>query len=253
MRADTYDGMLAETVTIRGYEGDVIPAYFARPLGAGPFPGVVVIHHMPGWDEWSKEVTRTFARQGYSTLCPHLHHRDAPGASSDDAAKAAREAGGAPDARVVGDVAAAVGVLRALPDGNGKVGVIGHCSGGRHAWLVACQVDIDAAIDCYGGGVVMPADQLSERMPVAPIDLTSDMRCPLLGLFGKEDQHPSPEQVAQQEEALKAAGKEFEFHSYDDAGHAFFCTTRPMYRVEAALAAWPRVWDFFGRHLGDGS
>ena len=86
-------------------------------------------------------------------------------------------------------------------------------------------------------------------MPVAPIDLTPDMRCPLLGLFGKEDQHPSPEQVVQQEEALRAAGKDFEFHSYDDAGHAFFCTTRPMYRVEAALAAWPRVWDFFGRHL----
>ena len=140
-------------------------------------------------------------------------------------------------------------MLRALPNSNGKVGVIGHCSGGRHAWLVACQVDIDAAIDCYGGGVVMPAERLSDRMPVAPIDMTAEMRCPILGLFGKEDQHPSPEQVAQQEEALKAAGKEFEFHSYDDAGHAFFCTTRPMYRVEAALAAWPRVWDFFDRHL----
>jgi carboxymethylenebutenolidase len=244
-----YDGMLAETVTIRGFEGDVIPAYFARPLGAGPFPGIVVIHHMPGWDEWSKEVTRTFARNGYSALCPHLHHRDAPGASSEDAAKAAREAGGAPDARVVGDVAAAVDGLRALPNGNGKVGVIGHCSGGRHAWLVACEVDIDAAIDCYGGGVVMPADRLSDRMPVAPIDLTPGMRCPLLGLFGKDDQHPSPEQVEQQEAALTASGKHFEFHSYPDAGHAFFCTTRPMYRVEAALEGWERIWEFLGRTL----
>ena len=69
-RADSYDGMLAETVTIRGYEGDVIPAYFARPLGAGPYPGVVVIHHMPGWDEWSKEVTRTFAASGLRRAVP---------------------------------------------------------------------------------------------------------------------------------------------------------------------------------------
>jgi carboxymethylenebutenolidase len=249
MAADSYDGLLAETVTIRGYEDDVIPAYFARPLGARPVAGVVVIHHMPGWDEWSKEVTRTFARQGYAALCPHLHHRDAPGASSDEAAAAARAAGGPPDARVVGDLAAAVEVLRALPNSNDKVGVIGYCSGGRHSWLVACQVDIDAAVDCYGGGVVMPADQLTDRMPVAPIELTPAMRCPLLGLFGKEDQRPSPDQVAQQEDALRGAGKEFEFYSYDNAGHAFFCTTRPSYRVEAALEAWPRVWDFFGRHL----
>jgi carboxymethylenebutenolidase len=86
-------------------------------------------------------------------------------------------------------------------------------------------------------------------MPVVPIDLTPGMRCPLLGLFGKEDQHPSPEQVEQQEAALTAAGKDFEFHSYPDAGHAFFCTTRPMYRVEASLAGWGRIWDFLGRTL----
>ena len=95
--AETYDGMLAETVTIRGYEGDVIPAYFARPLGAGPYPGVVVIHHMPGWDEWSKEVTRTFHASGYAALCPHLHHRDTPGAAPTTRPRPPREAGGAPD------------------------------------------------------------------------------------------------------------------------------------------------------------
>ena len=70
MSDDAYDGLLAETVTIRPYEGDVIPAYFARPLGPGPFPGIVVIHHMPGWDEWSKEVTRTFAASGLQRAVP---------------------------------------------------------------------------------------------------------------------------------------------------------------------------------------
>jgi carboxymethylenebutenolidase len=56
-----YEGMLAETVTFTGDGGDVINAYMARPLGPGPFPGVIVVHHMPGWDESTKEITRRFA------------------------------------------------------------------------------------------------------------------------------------------------------------------------------------------------
>ena len=71
-----YEGMLAETVTIPGFKGDLINAYFARPLGAGPFPGMVLIHHLPGWDEWYREATRRFAHHGYSALSPNLYFRD---------------------------------------------------------------------------------------------------------------------------------------------------------------------------------
>jgi carboxymethylenebutenolidase len=46
-----YDAMLAETVTIRGDGGEEIEAYLARPMRQGPLGGVVVIHHMPGYDE----------------------------------------------------------------------------------------------------------------------------------------------------------------------------------------------------------
>jgi carboxymethylenebutenolidase len=244
-----YEGMLAETVTIRGHDGDEIDAYFARPLGAGPYPGVVVIHHMPGWDEATKEITRRFAAGGYVAVCPHLHHREGPDASPDDAAAAARAAGGVPDARMVGDVTGGVTYLRALPYSNGKVGVIGYCSGGRQAYVVACRADVDAAVDCYGGRVVAPQDQLSERHPVAPIDMTADMRCPLLGLFGVDDANPDPAQVARIDEELKRQGKTYEFHSYEGAGHAFFATDRPSYRVDAANDGWQRIWRFFGTHL----
>lgn len=48
---------------------------FARPLGAGPFPGVVLIHHAPGWDEWYRETTREFAHHGYATISHNLFHR----------------------------------------------------------------------------------------------------------------------------------------------------------------------------------
>jgi carboxymethylenebutenolidase len=50
-QTDQYEGIIAETVTMHGFHNDVINAYFARPLGAGPFPGMVLTHHLPGWDE----------------------------------------------------------------------------------------------------------------------------------------------------------------------------------------------------------
>ena len=83
-----YDAMLAETVTIRGDGGEEIEAYLARPMREGPLGGVVVIHHMPGYDEPTKEIARNFAVHGYNALIPNLYHRVAPGASPDDAAAA---------------------------------------------------------------------------------------------------------------------------------------------------------------------
>ncbi|HZP28416.1 MAG TPA: dienelactone hydrolase family protein [Acidimicrobiia bacterium] len=243
------DAVLSETISLRGHGGDLIPAYLARPLGDGPYPGVVVIHHMPGYDAATKEIVRTFAVNGYTALCPNLHHREAPGAAPADASRAVREAGGVPDDRCIGDVRAAAGHLRDLPSSNGKVGVIGYCSGGRQAYLVACSLPFDAAVDCYGGGVVASPDQLTERTPVAPIDLTADLSCPLLGLFGAQDKRPSPADVAKIEAELTRHGKTFDLHTYPDAGHAFFSVDRPNYRVEAALDGWRRIWDFFGRHL----
>lgn len=204
---------------------------------------------MPGWDEASKEITRTFAVHGYLAICPHLHHREGPEASPDDAAAAARAQGMVPDARFLGDFQGAVTHLRQLPQCNGKVGCIGYCSGGRQAYIAACNTDLQAAVDCYGGRVVAPSDQLTERQPVAPIDMTPNLRCPLLGLFGEDDQNPDPKQVATIEEALKEHHKTYEFHSYPGAGHAFFSVDRPSYRVEAAGDGWQRVWTFFGTHL----
>ena len=78
----TYEGMLAETVAFVGHRDDAGEAYYARPLGAGPWPGVVLIHHMPGWDEWIKEATRKLAYHGFATISPHLYFREGPGTHS---------------------------------------------------------------------------------------------------------------------------------------------------------------------------
>jgi carboxymethylenebutenolidase len=246
-----YDGILAESIQLAGHGGDQIEAYFARPLGPGPFPGVVVIHHMPGYDAPTKEITRTFAVNGYAAICPNLYWREAPGADPDDAAATARAAGGVPDERLVGDVGGAASFLRGLTYANGKVGVIGYCSGGRQSFRAACSLDLDAAVDCYGAFVTgkVPEGLDIEVRPI--LDLTPRLSCPLLGLFGQEDKYPTPEEVDELEAALKDAGKVYEFHRYEGAGHAFFSVDRPSYRVEAAQDGWRQIWAHFRAYLQD--
>jgi carboxymethylenebutenolidase len=248
--AMTYESMLAETVAFRGHKGDVGEAYYARPLGGGPWPGVVLIHHMPGWDEWIKEATRKLAHHGLATIAPHLYFREGPG-SPDDVGARVRAAGGVADEQVLGDVAGGMEFLRAQPYANGRVGMIGFCSGGRHTYLAACSLDgIDAAVDCWGGNVIVDdPKQLNAKRPVAPIDLTAKLRCPLLGLFGNDDENPNRDQVNRTEAVLKKLGKTYEFHRYDGAGHAFFNAARPAYRPEQALDGWNKVFAFFRKHL----
>jgi carboxymethylenebutenolidase len=246
---EMYEGVLAETVVMTGANGDLINAYLARPLGKGPFPAMVLAHHMPGWDQWYREATFRFAHHGYVTISPNLYFRSGHGTPEDVAAKV-RGNGGVSDAQVVGDLSGAMGHLRAMSSINGKVGVFGTCSGGRHAYLAACQnAAFDAIIDCWGGRVVMTPDQLNPLSPVSPLDYTQDLSCPILGLFGDEDSNPSPEQVKQHEAELKKFGKNYEFHTYPNAGHGFFYYDRPNYRQEASVDGWKNIFAFLEKHL----
>jgi carboxymethylenebutenolidase len=239
----------AETVHIEGAGGDEIEAYLAAPLDAEPRGGVVVIHHLPGYDEGTKEITRRFTAHGYQAICPNLYSREAPGADPDDAAALARANGGVPDERLVGDVAGAASHLRSLPGSNGRVGTIGYCSGGRQSFLAAVSLDLDAAVDCYGAFVVGTPPEGFPLQVRGLDDRVGELRCPLLGLFGAEDRYPSPEDVAELERLLRQAGKTYEFHSYEGAGHAFFAPERPSYRPEAAKDGWRRILAFYGRYL----
>lgn len=239
----------ATTVQISGDKGEIIEAYFAEPLDAKPVGGVVVIHHLPGFDETTKEITRRFAANGYLAVCPNLYSREAPGASSDDAAATVRAQGGIADDQLVGDVEGAASFLRSRATSNGKVGVIGYCSGGRQTVLAACRLDVDAAVDCYGAFVVVdpPAESPFKFRALNP--LLPNLSCPLLGLFGADDLYPSPDQTEVLRQRLTELGKEFEFHTYEGAAHAFFASDRPSYRPEVAVEAWGEIWRFFGEHL----
>jgi len=249
MTAFSPDAMRAETITITGHASDQIEAYRAMPLAGGSRGGIVWIHHMPGYDRETKEFVRRLAVYGYHAVAPNLYSREAPGAAPDDAAAAARAAGGVPDERLVGDVAGAVEHLRSLSGANRKFGVIGHCSGGRHTFLAACSLQFDAAVDCYGGFVVEDPPEGVPRAIKPILHLAPNLSCPLLGLFGLEDKFPDPAAVATLDAELNKLNKPHEFHSYEGAGHAFFSVDRPVYRVEAALDGWRRIDEFFATHL----
>jgi carboxymethylenebutenolidase len=155
--------MTCENVTIQGDKGTPITAYVAKPSGPGPFPGVVLVHHLPGWSEFYIETTRRFAHHGYLAICANLYERAGQG-NPDDVAAKVRADGGISDAQMVGDTEAAVKWMRAQSNHNGKVGIFGSCSGGRHAFIYACQrKDVDACAELWGGRVVMGKEELNAK------------------------------------------------------------------------------------------
>ena len=249
MGTGSHEGMIAETTAVAGDGGEMIHAYFARPTGPGPFPAVLLFHHLPGWDEFYRETTRRFAHHGYLALSPDLYCRDGHGDPDDVAAKV-RADGGVPDDQVVGDARGCLAFLRGLANASGKVAVFGTCSGGRHAYLSACRLGgVDAVINCWGGRIV--TDEPTDKQPIPPVELTEQLSAPVLGLFGNDDGSPSPSDVDTLEEALQASGQTYEFHRYDGAGHGFFYYDRPSaYRAEAAVDGWGKVWDFLDRTIG---
>jgi carboxymethylenebutenolidase len=134
------------------------------------------------------------------------------------------------------------------------VGVIGYCTGGRQAVLAACQTgEFTAAVDCYGAFVTRSTPPGSDLPRSGFTQLLHKLTCPLLGLFGAQDPAPPPDEVAELETALKEHGKVYEFHVYEDAGHAFMSVDSLKYRTRPALDAWQKITGWFTRHLGAGT
>lgn len=250
-KTDSHVSVTAQITTFKGGNGDEIHAYVAHPVEDYPRGGILLIHHMPGWDEFFQEFAERLARHGYNVICPDLYCRFGHGTPDDVTAKVRAE-GGVADDSVLADAQAALDYLRTLPTSNGKFGVMGTCSGGRHSLLIASRIPgFSAIIDLWGGNVIMPEDQLTPQRPVPVINYTKDLSVPLLGIFGNDDKSPSPEQVDQHEAELKKYGKDYEFHRYDGAGHGFFYYQNQMYRQEQAMDAWGKVFSFLEKHLSN--
>ncbi len=230
-----------DKLTVGGSEMDM---YAALPDGPGPHPAVVIAFHVGGLDDFDRKMADQLAEAGFVAVVPDLFHRFPQ--SVMDGPRLDR-LGHLQDPDIIADMNAAVDFLTANSsiDSN-RLGVTGFCMGGRIAWLMAASNPIfKCTVPFYGGNIMGnwgPGD--------TPFSMANNINCPMLFHFGAEDGNPSVADRDTFDAELTRLGKNFEFHTYEGAGHAFMDYTNPdRHHAESAAAAWPRTIDFFNKHL----
>jgi carboxymethylenebutenolidase len=234
-----------QTVEIEGSPMEIL---LFEPEGAGPHPGLVVAQHLPiahtglEKDPFTLYIGKRLVEAGYACAIPYVFHWWPP---EEDVAVKREEFR---DDRTVLDLDAAYGLLAARDkvDGN-RIGIIGHCWGGRIAWLGPCNnPGYKASAVLYGGRIKLAMGEGA----TPPIELAGRITCPMIGIFGNDDKNPSPADVDDLDAALNAAGVEHEFHRYDGAGHGFQdFVNEERYRPESSDNAWRKVLAFFDSKL----
>lgn len=235
-----------DTVTVKDRPMEI---FMYTPTGDGPHPGIVLAQHIPVGhtgvenDTFTLKTAERYAENGYAVAVPFIFHW---WPKSDDI-QVKRDA--FRDDWTALDLRATFDHLAGQDDVDGsRIGIVGHCWGGRVSWLGACQVpELKACAIFYGGRVKL---QMGPGTPPA-IELAGRINCPVTGFFGNEDENPPPEDVDDYEAALEAAGVPCEFHRYDNAGHAFQSfNSEERYRHDVSEDAWEKVLAFLGKNLG---
>ncbi len=233
---------MPRTVTLATADGPM-GLYLDAPEKPGRHPAMLVMFHRGGIDNFTRSVAARLAGHGFMAAVPDLYHRRPDGEDTGESLKQVK------DAEILADIDATLAALEAMDTVDAaRIGVIGHCFGGRNSFLVAASrpAAIKACAVFYGGNMAVA------RGPgKAPLELAGDVACPVRGFFGNDDQNPSPADVDALSAALKAHGKAHEFHRYDGAGHAFQnFTDKSRYREKQAEDAWSKLIPFLARTLG---
>ena len=229
-------------------KGNAMPTLIFEPERKGPHPGLVVAQHLPvahaglEKDPFTLDLGERYAAAGYVCLIPFLFHWWPEEESMEVKRDAFR------DDWTIADLDAAFCSLSRLDATDSeRIGILGHCWGGRVAWLGACNnPDYKACAVFYGGRIKI---SLADG-GTPPIALAGRIRCPVLGIFGNDDQGPSRDDVNDYETALKDAGVSYRFHRYDGAGHGFQdFTNQDRYRRDQSEDAWSKAMGFFDENL----
>ncbi len=226
--------------------GGTMPAYRAMPANGGPFPVVLVVQEIFGVHEHIKDVCRRFAHLGYLALAPELYARQGDVSKLTDRDQVRAIVSQVPDAQVMGDLDAAVAWAKASGKGDTeRLGITGFCWGGRIVWLYAAHNPrLKAGVAWYGRLV----GESRPLQPKQPIDVVTEIKAPVLGLYGGADKGIPVETVERMQAALKALGKTAEIVIYPDAPHAFHADYRPSYREGPAKDGWGRLQAWFKQH-----
>jgi carboxymethylenebutenolidase len=233
--------MFTNEVTLR-VGGSPMVVSFASPDGNGPHPAVLVAHHRGGVDDFTRYVLIRLAEIGLIAAAPNFYHRRPRSEDPVASLKSLK------DGELVADINETVKHLLSMPSvRKDRIGTVGHCLGGRTSYLGLVYNPIFmAAVLLYHGNIF---ESRGEGMP-APFELTRNIDCPILGLFGKDDVNPSPAFVARLSEELTRRDIHHEFHTYDGTGHAFqdFHGAN-YYRPKSADDAWGKLIAFLKREM----
>jgi carboxymethylenebutenolidase len=238
------NGLTAGETKIKVSDGE-LPAYQAMPATGGPFPTVLVVQEIFGVHEHIKDMCRRFAKLGYMAVAPELYARTADMSKLADLDSARAAMAKIPDAQVMTDLDATVAYMKASGKGNtDKLGITGWCWGGRVVWQYAAHNPRLKAGVAWYGVLTGPTNEMRTKHP---LDMVKDLKAPVLGLYGSEDQSIPVADVEKMKEALKAAGKPSEIVLYQ-APHGFNADYRPTYRKDAAEDGWKRLQEWFKKN-----
>lgn len=248
------DGLTTEDVTYAAADGFDLPAYVARPAGDGPFPVVIVVSEIFGVHEYIRDLCRRLARAGYAAIAPAFFVRVEDPAPLSDMARIRDIVNAAGYEQVMGDIAATLDWIsgRLWADAD-RVGITGFCWGGKVVWQAAARfAAIDAGVAWYGR--LAPSATATEPQIAAgrpwPVEIAGDLKAPVLGLYGGQDQGIPNDTVEAMRAALSREGAEgSDIHLYADAPHGFHADYRASYRPETAADGWRRLLAHFERHL----
>ncbi|HEY9217068.1 MAG TPA: dienelactone hydrolase family protein [Phenylobacterium sp.] len=244
-------GLVTETVMLPAADR-TIPGFLARPDAPGRFPVVIVVSEVFGVHEYIRDVCRRLAKLGYVALAPDFFVRsgvDLPAIS--DFTKIRDVVSQASDQQIMGDLRAGLDFLRRAPFADKKMAITGFCWGGAIAWL-ACERfrEFRAGVAWYGRLTPpKPGEFLGEPERQWPIQLVSQLRAPVLGLYAGKDQGIAVADVEAMRQALAAARKKgSEIVVYPEAQHGFHADYRAQYDAAAAQDGWSRMLLHFARN-----
>jgi len=232
------EGLVAGEVKIPVADGE-IPAYRAMPAQGGPFPVVLVVQEIFGVHEHIKDVCRRFAKEGYCAVAPELYARQGDVTKFTDYREIfAQVVSKVPDAQVMSDLDATIAWAAKSSSGDAaRVAVTGFCWGGRITWLYAAHnPTLKAGVAWYGRLV----GAATELQPKYPLELAAELKAPVLGLYGGQDQGIPLDDVEKMRAALGAAKQPSEIVVFPEAPHGFHADYRPSYRATEAQDAWGR-------------
>ena len=241
---DTEGLRVGETAVGQGY--DTIPAYYAMPAQGAQFPVVLVVQEIFGVHEHIKDVCRRLAKAGYLAIAPELFARQGDVSKLKDINEIREKiVSKVPDRQVLRDLDSAASWAAANKGNALKLGITGFCYGGRIVWLYAAHnADLKAGVAWYGRLLGAP----NEMQPKHPVDLAKEIKAPVLGLYGADDQGIPVSDVEDMRAELKAAGRVFDIVLYPNAPHGFHADYRASYRKQAAQDGWRRMLEWFRKH-----